>query len=98
MNLRAVHHVNSASTYFQCSESGCGRTFSHMWSFKRHLEKEHDFGNTFDDPFEGPAPPADVQDVEMQNVWESKALTLLHILYLDSRSTYCVNNMLLRSE
>ena len=31
-------------------------------------------------------------------MWESKALTLLHILYLDSRSTYCVNNMLLRTE
>lgn len=36
-----------------------------MWSFKRHLEKEHKVGNTLDDPFE--APPVDVQNVEMLN-------------------------------
>lgn len=65
LTVRAVHHVNSASTHFQCSESGCGRTFSYMWSLKRHLEKEHKVGNTLDDPFE--APPVDVQNVEMLN-------------------------------
>ena len=65
MNLRAIHYVNSASTHFQGSESGCGRTFSCMWSFKRQLEKEHEVGNTLDDPFEGPAPPVDVENVEM---------------------------------
>ena len=67
MHLRAVHLVNSASTHFRCSESGCGRTFSYMWSFKRHLEKEHEVGNTLDYPFEGPGPPVDVQNVEMLN-------------------------------
>ena len=36
-----------------------------MWSFKRQLEKEHEVGNTLDDPFEGPAPPVDVENVEM---------------------------------
>lgn len=76
MHLRAVHHVNSVSTHFQCSESGCGRTFSYMWSFKRHLENEDKVGNstlgsTLDDPFEGPAPPVVVQNVEMlsQRKW-----------------------------
>lgn len=62
-HLHAVHHVNSASTHFQCSESGCGRTFSYMRSFKTLGKKEHEAGNTLDDPFEGPA-PAIVQDVE----------------------------------
>lgn len=65
MHLRAVHHVNSASTYFQCSESGCGRTFSYIWSFKRHLEKDHNVVNTLDDPFE--ATPVDLNNVEMLN-------------------------------
>lgn len=67
MHLRAVHHVNSASTHFQCSESGCGRTFSYMWSFKRHIEKEHEVGTTLDGPFEGSAPPVYVQNIEMLN-------------------------------
>ena len=45
VHLRAVHHINSSATYFQCCEQGCGRTFSFIRSFRRHLikhEGEHD--------------------------------------------------------
>jgi len=62
-HLRAVHHVNHSSTYFQCSETGCGRTFSFLRSYRRHLVKEHENQreHTLDDPLEGPAPHVDVQ-------------------------------------
>ena len=62
-HLRVVHHVNHSSTYFQCSEPGCGRTFSFIRSFRRHLVKEH-LGQseyTPDDPLEGPAQPVHTQ-------------------------------------
>lgn len=36
-HLRAVHQINQSETYFQCCEQGCGRTFSFMRSFRRHL-------------------------------------------------------------
>ena len=36
-HLRALHNVNSSSTYFQCSENGCGRTFTYIRSYRRHL-------------------------------------------------------------
>ena len=45
VHSRAVHHINSSATYFQCCEQGCGRTFSFIRSFRRHLikhEGEHD--------------------------------------------------------
>lgn len=36
-HLRAVHNVNASSKYFQCCENGCGRTFSYIRSYRRHL-------------------------------------------------------------
>ena len=66
MHLGFLHYVNSASRYFQCCESGCWRTFSYMWSYRRHLEKMHEDENTDNDPVEGPAPS--VQNVQMLNV------------------------------
>ena len=39
IHLRAVHHVNHAANYFQCCELGCGRTFSYIRSFRRHLQQ-----------------------------------------------------------
>ena len=82
-HLRVVHHVNHSSTYFQCSEPGCGRTFSFIRSFRRHLVKEH-LGQseyTPDDPLEGPAQPVHTQfsqpvqgdvevEVEEEDEWE----------------------------
>lgn len=41
-HLRAVHNVNSSTTYFQCSENGCGRTFSYIRSYRRHLLQHRD--------------------------------------------------------
>ena len=37
VHLRAVHQLNQSERYFQCCEQGCGRTFSFMRSFRRHL-------------------------------------------------------------
>lgn len=74
MHLRAVHCLNSASTHFQCSESGCGRTFSYMWSFKRHLEKEHEDENALNNPFEGPAPSDVEKAAEMEPAQQNEAV------------------------
>lgn len=40
-HLSLVHGINSASTYFRCCENGCNRTFNYLWSYKRHILKEH---------------------------------------------------------
>lgn len=45
-HLRVVHHVFSTSSYFQCAQAGCHRTFSIIRSFRRHLlEHVNDIGN-----------------------------------------------------
>ncbi|XP_049333157.1 uncharacterized protein LOC111195806 isoform X1 [Astyanax mexicanus] len=36
-HLRAVHNIHSSSTYFQCAEAGCCRSFGYIRSFARHL-------------------------------------------------------------
>lgn len=36
-HLRAVHGINNASTFFQCCENGCRRTFGYIRSFRRHV-------------------------------------------------------------
>lgn len=41
-HLRTVHNVNSSTTYFQCCESSCNRTFSFNRSYRRHLHREHE--------------------------------------------------------
>lgn len=40
-HLNLIHGINSASTYFRCCEKGCNRTFNYLWSYKRHILKEH---------------------------------------------------------
>ena len=93
-HLRLVHHVNHSSTYFQCSEAGCGRTFSFIRSFRRHLLKEHvsQSEHSLDDPLEGPAQPVNIQlpeevqgDEEVEDEWEYSKYFLLNI----NVSTYC---------
>lgn len=37
VHLRAVHGMNSASTFWQCHGHGCRRSFGYVWSFRRHL-------------------------------------------------------------
>ncbi|XP_066535471.1 uncharacterized protein [Hoplias malabaricus] len=41
-HLRAVHNVHSSSTYFQCAEAGCCRSFGYIRSFARHLLQHND--------------------------------------------------------
>lgn len=41
LHLRVLHHINHTSNYFRCCEEGCGRTFSLIRTFRRHLI-EHD--------------------------------------------------------
>nr|XP_054591281.1 uncharacterized protein LOC129155120 isoform X1 [Nothobranchius furzeri]XP_054591300.1 uncharacterized protein LOC129155133 isoform X1 [Nothobranchius furzeri]XP_054591301.1 uncharacterized protein LOC129155133 isoform X1 [Nothobranchius furzeri]XP_054591321.1 uncharacterized protein LOC129155141 isoform X1 [Nothobranchius furzeri]XP_054591322.1 uncharacterized protein LOC129155141 isoform X1 [Nothobranchius furzeri]XP_054591360.1 uncharacterized protein LOC129155163 isoform X1 [Nothobranch len=36
-HLRVVHHILSTSTYFQCAQVGCHRTFDQIRSFRRHI-------------------------------------------------------------
>ena len=40
-HLRIIHNVNSSTTYFQCCQSSCNRTFSFIRSYRRHLHSEH---------------------------------------------------------
>ena len=41
-HLRLAHNINSSSTYFQCWETGCRRTFSFIKSYRRHIKTEHE--------------------------------------------------------
>lgn len=36
-HLKLAHNIHTSSSYFQCAENGCQRTFSHARSFRRHL-------------------------------------------------------------
>ncbi|XP_029942559.1 uncharacterized protein LOC115384425 [Salarias fasciatus] len=36
-HLRVMHNVYSASTFFQCAQLGCQRSFNQIRSFRRHL-------------------------------------------------------------
>lgn len=63
IHLRAVHHVNYASNYFQCCEIGCGRTFTYMRSFRRHLQHHDNVDEVRDVPAQEPlAQQAPAQD------------------------------------
>ncbi len=49
-HLRVVHHIYSTSTYFQCAQTGCHRTFSIIRSFRRHLlEHANEIGNEMEE-------------------------------------------------
>lgn len=49
-HLRVVDHVYSTSTYFQCAQAGCNRTFSIIRSFRRHLlEHANEIGNEMEE-------------------------------------------------
>lgn len=107
-HLRLVHHVNHSSTYFQCCETGCGRTFSFIRSFRRHLVKEHVSQSkpTLDDPLEGPAQPVDIpfaepvqRDEEVVDEWEELGQVdmtnrvALFLAHLRSKSTLTYSNL-----
>ncbi|KAI7811590.1 hypothetical protein IRJ41_002398 [Triplophysa rosa] len=40
-HLRRMHNVHSSSSYFECGQAGCHRTFNHSRSFERHLLQHH---------------------------------------------------------
>ncbi|XP_073694457.1 uncharacterized protein [Garra rufa] len=40
-HLRRMHNVHSSSSYFECCQEGCHRTFNYSRSFKRHLLQHH---------------------------------------------------------
>lgn len=74
-HLRTAHNVNSSSTYFQCCESGCSRTFSFIRSYRRHLCNEHEenqalaqLANVLNQPANVLNAEALVQQVEGQQV------------------------------
>lgn len=49
-HLRVAHHVYSTSTYFQCAQAGCNRTFSIIRSFRRHLlQHANEIGNEMEE-------------------------------------------------
>ena len=98
IHLRAVHHVNHAASYFQCCEIGCGRTFSYMRSFRRHLEQHENvevLGVPTEEPIQPEFPTAEGQsaedveewdEIEPQGITDRVALFLAHLRSVSSQT------------
>lgn len=107
-HICAIHYVNSSLTIFQCSESGCGWTFSLMWSYKRHISWEHVNQNEYslEVPLEGLVWPVDSrnagekQDQEVEEEWDElqqESITdwvaLFYIANLRSKSSQTFSSL-----
>lgn len=106
-HLRIIHNVNSSTTYFQCCQSSCNRTFSFIRSYRRHLHSEHVEYQAPVQPANVPNQAANVDNAdkmaqvegEQADEWDELAQegitdrVALFLAYLRSRSSQTFSNI-----